>query len=403
MRARPNLLFISSVLAIAACSQRVSSGTTPSVPPSPFLFVWTNDADSVDLNYLAVVDAREDAATYGDVITTLAVPTSGRIRGHHTEHMMPSSGTLFANDFGTGKTYLIDLRDPSHPALADSFAAAGDLTFPHSFERMPNGNVLATFQTTGQGNTAPGGIAELDARGHRVRSGSAASGDLFIRPYSLAIVPSLDRVVTGSVDMRMAGDSRVVQVWRLSDLTLVRTIMIPNDWGSAAEPRVLADGRTVLVSTFGCALLRIVDLEGSNPRAELVYRFKGASCAVPVVAGHYWIQTVPAENALIALDVQRPEAPREVGRVVLGAAHWPHWISIEPNGKRIVITGYQATRHRVIIVKLDQSTGALSLDAKFGAGSGGPGISFNRPNWPHGATGPGDPHGAVFSQPQRNR
>jgi len=162
--ARHNLLFISSVLAIAACSQRVSSGTTPSVPPSPFLFVWTNDADSVDLNYLAVVDAREDAATYGDVFTTLAVPTSGRIRGHHTEHVMPSSGTLFANDFATGKTYLIDLRDPSHPTLADSFAAAGDLTFPHSFERMPNGNVLATFQTTGQGNTAPGGIAELDAR-----------------------------------------------------------------------------------------------------------------------------------------------------------------------------------------------------------------------------------------------
>ena len=401
VRRAVTFLVLTTAGQLSGCSSgRTSAGVAPRDAASPYLFVWTNDADSADLNYLAVVDAREGAATYGDVVTTLAVPTSGRIRGHHTEHAMPTSGTLFANDFGTGKTYLIDLHDPRRPALADSFTAAGDLTFPHSFERLPNGNVLATFQTTGTGNTAPGGIAELDVHGRRVRSGSAAAGDLFIRPYSLAIVPALDRVVTGSVDMRMAGDSHVIQVWRLSDLTLVRTLAIPKDWGEAAEPRVLTDGRTVLVSTFGCALLRLVDLDGTNPRAEVVYRFTGASCAVPIVSGRFWIQTVPGENALVALDVQRPDAPREVGRLVLGAGHWPHWISIEPNGKRIVITGYRETRYHVIIAKLDQSTGALSLDTRFGAGGNAPGISFNRPSWPHGATGPGDPHGAVFSRPQ---
>lgn len=54
--------------------------------------------------------------------------------------------------------------------------------------------------------------------------------------------------------MRMTGDSHVMQVWHLSDLTLVRTLTIPKDWGEAAEPRILSDSRTVLVSTFGCAL-----------------------------------------------------------------------------------------------------------------------------------------------------
>ena len=116
------------------------------------------------------------------------------------------------------------------------------------------------------------------------------------------------------------------------------------------------------------------------------------------MSGRFWIQTVPDEHALIALDVHRPGAPREVGRVSLGPGHWPHWISLEPDGRRIVVTGYRATRHRVIVVKLDPNTGALALDTRFGAGGDGPGVSFDRQVWPHGPTGPGDPHGAVFSR-----
>lgn len=365
---------------------------------SPYLFVWTTDADSVDLNFLAVLDARRRSPTYGRVLTTMAVPTSGRTRGHHTEHVMPTGGILFANDFGTGKTYLLDLRNPLHPALADSFVAAGDLMSPHSFERLANGHVLATFQNRGPGNREPGGIAEVDERGRLVRSGSAAAGDLYIRPYSLAIVPALDRVVTGSADMRGAADSHVIQVWRLSDLALLHTIRIPNEWGAAAEPRVLADGRTVLVATFGCTLLRVVDLASEAPRAERVYSFPGASCAVPAVAGRFWIQPVPGEHGLIALDVQRPDAPREAGRVVLGPNQWPHWISLEPGGRRIVVTGYQATRYHVIVVAFDPTTGSLAVDSAFGGGKDGPGVSFDRREWPHGASGPADPHGAVFSR-----
>ena len=253
---------IPAVLAVAltlfaSCRAQRPSPPVIAASPSPYLFVWTTDADSIDLNFLAVLDARRDSPSYGRVLATLAVPTSGHTRGHHVEHRMPVGGMLFANDFGTGKTYVLDLRDPLRPAVADSFVAAGDLTSPHSFERLTNGHVLATFQNRGPGNRDVGGIAELDARGRMVRQGSAAAGDVYIRPYSLAVVPALDRVVTGSADMRGAGDSRVVQVWRLSDLTLLRTIPIPNEWGSAAEPRVLADGRTVLVATFGCSLLRI--------------------------------------------------------------------------------------------------------------------------------------------------
>ena len=70
------------------------------------------------------------------------------------------------------------------------------------------------------------------------------------------------------------------------------------------------------------------------------------------------------------------------------------------DGRRIVVTGYAGTRHRVLIVDFDPVTGDLEVDASFTAnGVDRPGVSFDRVTWPHGESGPGDPHGAVFSRP----
>jgi len=312
---------------------------------------------------------------------------------------MPAGGFLSAADFGTGKTYILDLRDPLAPSVADSFVAAGPLMSPHSFERLPNGNVIATFQNEGPGNSDPGGLAELDPRGRTVRWARAAAGDRYIRPYSLTVVPALDRVVTGSADMRGAADSRVLQVWRLSDLTLLATLDLPDDWGAAAEPRVLPDGETVLVTTFGCKLLLVRDLDSDTPSVSLVHDFGGQGCALPVVTGNLWIQTVPGIHGLVALDVTNAERPQEASRLVLGDDDWPHWISLEPGGKRIVATGYAGTRHRILMIDLDGTTGRMSVDSAFASpGAGLPGVSFDRRDWPHGATGPADPHGVVFSR-----
>ncbi len=370
------------------------------IAESDHLFVWTTDADSVDLNFLAVLDARRDSPSYGDVLTTLPVPTDGNIRGHHTEHQMPADGQLFANDFGTGETYIIDLLDPLMPRVAASFTEAGPLTSPHSFERLPNGNVLATLQTEGAENALPGGLAELNPRGQTVRWGKAEAGGETVRPYSLAVVPELDRVVTGSADMRGMVDSWVVQIWRLSDLALLQTLSFPEEWGPAAEPRLLADGTTVLASTFGCKLLRVEGLESDEPALSLLHDFEGSGCALPVVVGDLWIQAVPDAHGLVALDVSDVAEAVEVSRVQLGGEDWPHWISLAPSRRRIVVTGYAGTRHRVVLIDLDPLSGRMSVDEAFTSpGEPRPGVSFDRAGWPHGSTGPADPHGAVFSRP----
>jgi hypothetical protein len=80
---------------------------------------------------------------------------------------------------------------------------------------------------------------------------------------------------------------------------------------------VLRDGETVLVSTFGCRLLRVDGLDDEAPSVTLVHTFQGEGCALPVVAGDHWIQTVPAAHGLVALDVSSPGGP---GR--WPASHW---------------------------------------------------------------------------------
>ena len=43
----------------------------------------------------------------------------------------------------------------------------------------------------------------------------------------------------------------------------------------------------------------------------------------------------------------------------------PHWIALSPDRRRVVVTGYARSKHRVLIATFDSTTGALALDARF--------------------------------------
>lgn len=430
------LMLIAFGLGTAACAGEQASGdgvgereddavAAAEAAPSPadaapagYLFAWAGDADRADSDFLVVLNADPGSEDYGRVITTLPVGRSGTMP-HHTEHRMPDSGLLFANGFMTGETFRFDLTDPENPQLLGSLGAAGELTHPHSYERLPNGNVLATFQGTGERNVDPGGLVELTDDGEVVRTASAAdpdAGGALIRPYSLAVVPDLDRVVVTSYDMGedmgFPGGRRerthVVQVWRLSDLEVLATIDLPSGPGGGGdeqpgEPRVLSDGETVYVATFTCGLYHMTGLGGgdagepADPSAEFVHGFGGGGCALPVVLRDFWIQSVPSANAVVALDVSDPAAPREVSRVTLGPRNFPHWLALDPAGGRIVVADRGDGERRLFVLTVDAETGELALDESFrDPGSDRAGVSFDRDEWPHGETGAARPHGTVF-------
>lgn len=377
---------------------------------SQFLYLWTGSADSTRPDFLTVVDLREKGGRYGDIVATVPVP--GLKNGpHHTEHLMPADNRLFANGFGAGKTFIFDLNDPAHPRLDGEFGDVAGMMHPHSFLRLPNGNVLATFQMKHEGSrVTPGGLAELTSTGKVVRTvtANAPGVDSMVRPYSAVIIPKLDRVVTTTTNMMGEAQAKSLQLWRLSDLTLLKTFDLPagprgDDNEATAEPRLLSDGKTVLVSTFNCALYLLSGLEGSDPKGTLVSSFpriKDEYCAIPVIVGKFYLVTVPAWQAVVSLDISDPAKPREVSRVTLGKEDVPHWIAAEPNGRRVVITGYGAMASRAMMASFDPATGKLALDPRFrDADAATPGVRLDNKTWPHGGNGAGLPHGAVFSNP----
>jgi hypothetical protein len=402
-------------LSVALAALASCTGAWPALADSPpqYLFLWTASADKAQPDFLAVLDVTEAEGRYGRLVTTLPVP--GRGNGpHHTEHEMPADGQLFANGFASGQSFVFDLKDPAQPRIVRQFEDLEGFSHPHSFLRLPNGNVLATFQMKhdhGSGAARTGGLVELTPAGQPVRSSSADGAGVSpgSRVYSGQVVPSLDRIVTTTTDMHQDDPaSRNVQTWRLSDLTLQHTFPLPDgpaggEGSLTAEPRLLPDGKTVLLSTFNCGLYLMEGLDGDAPSGRLVASFPrkpGEFCAIPVISGHYYLVTVPAWNAVVSLDISDPAAPREVSRLTLGPEDVPHWIAISPDGRRVVVTGYEALQHRAVIARFDPASGQLTLDERFREeGASQPGFRMDDKTWPHGGDAKGIPHGAVFSLP----
>lgn len=416
----------SVVLAVGVCLTAVllaASNKGTDQPGSPYLFVWSGDAAHQASDFLAVIDAKPSSASYGRIVATLPVGVNG-IMPHHVEYEFPERNILFANGWTGGRTFLLDLNQPLHPRIAGQFLDRDGYTLPHSFARLPNGHVLATFQSHGVGYAPGGGLVELDETGAAIRSASAldpAVAKELIWPYSLTVAPEINRVVTTSSPMGWPDwatlpknswplqkindqETAQLQVWRLSDLQLLRTITLADPSGGKhhlfpAEPRLLPDG-SVMVGTFNCGLFRVKDAT-TNPSAEMVHTFPGGDsmhtiCSVPVVVGHYWIQTVAALPGLIVLDVSHPEKPVEVSRLQLDSHFMmPHWMAADRKGDRLVITGDEQSW--VLIAHFDQQTGSLSLDQSFReSGATQLGVSFDRQDWPHGKGGRAVVHGALF-------
>lgn len=379
-------------------------------PPARYLFTWTGDDDRADSDFLAVIDLTRHGDRYGTIVATTPIGEKG-IWPHHTEHELGPNKTLFANGFSGNRNVVFDLHDPLHPTVIERFGGVADLSFLHSFARLPNGHVLATFQGHGPNDEVPGGIAELDERGQVVRTrsaGDSTADQATLRPYGLAVVPSLDRIVValtymtipswnvlrGSMSHEHAGNQ--VQVYRLSDLALLKTISLPTN-DAPNEPRVLQDGRTVLVNTGACRLYHVVGLDGTDPRLDMVHQEEQSGCATPLVIGNYWVQSDAPGHRVFTLDVRDLTNIRTISSVTLDARQRPHWLATD--GSRIVVVnepGPQAER-RMWMLRLDRATGKLALDSAFrDGGSTRPGIAFDRTDWPHGATGTAVPHGTVF-------
>jgi hypothetical protein len=410
------MLRILAAIAAAMGFAMAPASATPTA--GHYLYVFAGDQAGKGNDFLAVIDADPKSATYGKPVAAVATDQVS-VQPHHTEYEMSASGMLFANDHRANRTFIFDLREPLHPKVATSFKDMAGFAMPHSFLRLPNGHVLASFQQKRSAHGAmdmhdmggmdgaelDGGIVEIDDAGKVLRSASSADPahpDWPLLPYSLMPFPTIDRVlVTDSpmMDFHFL-QSVTYQLFRLSDLKLLGTYQLdpgPSLSGHIApeEVRVGPDG-AAYIQTVSCGLQRVTGLDTPAPKATMVYQFAGSFCGVPTIAGHFLVQPVDSIGGYVVLDIADGARPVEVSRLTITPGYASHWTAWDPATNRIVITS-GTSGDRLYLLNLDPASGKLAIDESFRDSDGKAGLSMQR-TWPHGWTGEAKPHGAVFSR-----
>ena len=397
----PSLLAI-LLVACAASDNRAATGG-----PARYLYVWagTGNDTAKGLDMMTVLDADPSSKRYGTVIAALTVDSAGNMP-HHTEFVLPTRGPLFANDYTGDKSFLVDFSTPTSPRFSGRVASVPNGRRLHSFARLSNRHVIATVQF-GDSSVAgsPGGLAEFDSAGKLLRTGWSRDSTFpgaRIRTYALAVLPGSDRIVTTSSPMDTETTADVVQVWRLSDLTLLKTLAVPPAADSTQknpfEVRALEDG-SVMMNTYTCGFYRISGLT-DTPRIDRVMGMKprpNFGCSVPVIAGHFMVMPIAYAHRYATIDIADPTHPKEVASLPTSAGFFPHWISADPGSDRMVVTDQGDGMPMVKILHFDRATGQLSWDNHFkDVTAGSPGVSYDRATWPNGVQGMAMPHGAVF-------
>ena len=241
---------------------------------------------------------------------------------------------LFANDFDAGRTFIFNLKDPAHPKVATEFSERAGYAFPHSFVRLPNGHVLASFQYRagrdadarqhdGRRDRTQRSAHRRTGRTRRFRPcgslgeqrgpGLPGRGAPAVQPCGTASASTACCRPTRRCKTTRLLRSNTAQLWRLSDLKLLKTFRLdPGDdlyaHMSPEEVRVGPDG-AAYIQTLACGIERVTGMEGTEPKAQLVYTFPGSWCGVPTFVGRYLVEGIPDIHGFIVLDMTRRHSP----------------------------------------------------------------------------------------------
>ncbi len=413
---------------VVACSSSSPDARARSGEDSPYLLVSAGDKDELDSDVLAVIDLRSDSRDLGKVIATTPTGMKGSLP-HHMEYALPPEGELlFMNAHHHEMSMLVDVSNPRAPRVAKTFRPPAPLRYPHDYSRTPTGTRLVGFLRSEGKSIDPaesvtpgnhGGIAEYSADGTLLRTVMAGNaGGQPVRPYAFALLPEIDRVVVTSALMMESVSADVLQIYRYSDLKLLKTIDLPA--GKLADgrlvdgsqragfgPRVLPDG-SVFLNSYGCTFYRLSKIGSDHPRLDTFFALDTptppkpepgwirGSCGIPVVFGHYWINPVGQLHTVIVLDIANPASPREVFRLPTPSTFNPHWLARDPQSNRLVLGAELGGEEGFFILRFDEASGRLSFDPAL-KGDGQTGyVSLRNQSWPHGATGPAWGHAALF-------
>jgi 56kDa selenium binding protein (SBP56) len=377
-----------------------------------YLFVWAGDQARQAADFLAVVNFNEDSAGYGELITTVPLPSPGATSNepHHVglsaDGKVLAAGGLLSVLKGQKEIFFFDVSDPAQPR----FLSAADP--PHSaitdeFYPLPAGGFLVTMMGGAAGHH-PGRVAEFDRRRKLVAEYPAEPPADGFNPHGISVRPEVNLMVTsdficpsttlhavpGGLDFR--GSARV---WNFRERKLLRTVTLPQASGSI-DIRLIPRDPKKRAYTAGMTddTLYLVDTSSGTARAVFDFRTI-ASGGWPQLMrmtrnGRRLFVSMNMAGKIAMLDTSDAERPRLVTVLDLGKDSGPHYIALTRDEKRLVITDYFLNEddagkvhaegdHKVHVATV--SDNALVLDPRFQ-------LDFNTAI----ATGPARPHGVAF-------
>jgi len=411
-------------------------------PFEPYLLVWAGDADRKDSDFLAVVNADPSSRKYGRVLATVPV----RSRGNEPQELNDRfryDGRVFASGVLTNRVFVFDLRNPEAPTLAGVTELGGRrYAAPRGIVSLPSGGHVAVACADRSGyiglpreiTGAPGGLVELDGNGRVAReisAGSEESRGYVVGPAGATLAPAARAIVTTNQGHGYASTATgdpvpgiTVQVWKGSDLSLKRTVVL--DAGPRGEenlgpsvPRAMRRQPVVYVNTYEGGALYVSDSIGiDDPSFRLAFDFGAGSFPVGAAVSsndRYYVTALSGRHQVVMLDLKEPLAPRLVSTVRLdrdpakesGAPRpgGPGGLAMASDGTRVAVADYTIDvptlrrdgDHRVYLLRIDPDEGRLRVDTSFrDETTDEVGIDFNRAKWPHGATGSARPRGLPF-------
>ena len=377
-----------------------------------YLFVCAGDQARKNPDFLAVINFDEGSPNYGKVIAQAPLPEPGATGNefHHiglsADGKVAACGGLLSVLKGQKEVFFWDVSDPGVP----KFISAADpplSAITDEFHALPEGGFLVTMMGGAMGH-APGRVAEFDRQLNLIHEHPDSPPDDGFNPHGIAARPEINLMVTsdficpsttldavpGGLDLRGS-----VRVWDLKRREILRTISIPNA-GGTIDVKLIPHDPQERGFTAGMVDDHLYLLNTRRGTARAVFDFAS-------IAKGGWPQlmriTSDARRLFISMnqagkvvmfDISDPDTPRVLKVLDLGPDSGPHYITLTPDERRLVISDYFLNEdnfgkvhaegdHKVHVALITEND--LVLDPRFD-------LDFNTAF----AAGPARPHGLAI-------
>jgi selenium-binding protein 1 len=323
-----------------------------------YLYIWTGDQARKKPDFLAVVDFDDSSRNYGKVIRKIPLPGPGAA-GNEPHHVALSAdgATLAAGGLlsvlkGQPEIFFFDVWNPAEPRLITT-ADPPLSSITDEFYPLAEGGFLVTMMGNAKGSH-PGRVVEFSRDLKIVAEHPRQPPDDGFNPHGISVRPEKNLMVTsdfvcpsstlhgtdGGLILRGS-----VRVWDFRKRSILRTISLPTGSGSI-DVQLIPKDHAARAYTAGMTDDKLYLVDTAGGQAKPVFDFSTiARAGWPQLMrltrdGTRLFITLNQAGKVVMLDIKKPETPRLMKVLDLGAASGPHYLALTRDERRLVITDY---------------------------------------------------------------